>query len=142
VRERVWVSRVFWQAFSALGALVLASVLWSAFFPESLGFLSALPGAGNRTRESDGGAGRTHAVTITAAAPASAAGGAQLRVRVAPEGQVWVDGELRGAATPVLELALPPGEHVVAVGRDAPLESRRLVLRAGQSEQSFDLSAR
>jgi len=149
-RERVWVSRLFWQAFSALGALVLAFVLWSAFFPESLGFLSALPGVPNvRPRAVDAGAGSSQAVTITAAAPAAEPAQlpngleraeAQLRVRVAPAGRVWVDGQLRGAAAPLLELALPPGEHVIAVGRDAPRQTRKLVLHSGVNDLAFELT--
>ena len=154
-RERVWVSRLFWQTFSVAGALVLGFVLWSAFFPDSLGFLSGMPGASvvrpraPEPSSPDGRAGQEllDAVTITAAAPgASTTDPAQLRararVRVSPRGQVWVDGELRGAAAPSLELSLTPGEHVVAVGRNSPTQTRTVLLGAGESELVFDLAGK
>lgn len=148
-KERVWVSRLFWQAFSVTGALVLGFVLWSAFFPDSLSFLSDSPAPSMvRPRAPEPNlASATDAVTITAAAPSAtqvdpSTARALTRVHVVPRGRVWVDGELRGAATPWLELSLTPGEHVVAVGRTAPTDRRTVVLSGGQTELAFDLAAK
>jgi serine/threonine protein kinase len=68
------------------------------------------------------------------------AGPALMRVKVLPWGRVWIDHELRGEASPALELSLAAGKHLVAVGRDAPLESRSIELLPGASEVvAFDI---
>jgi eukaryotic-like serine/threonine-protein kinase len=59
---------------------------------------------------------------------------ALVRVKVIPRGRVWIDHELRGEANPGLEISLAPGKHVVAAGRDAPIESRSIELQPGASE--------
>jgi serine/threonine protein kinase len=148
-RERVWVSRLFWQAFSVTGALVLGFVLWSAFFPDTLSFLSGAPGQSvvrPRAPEESSASGQ-QAVTVSASAPSAAPSDsskprALARVRVTPQGRVWVDGELRGEATPWLELALTPGEHVVAVGRNVPSETRTVVVGGGETALAFDLAGK
>jgi hypothetical protein len=61
-------------------------------------------------------------------------------VRVSPHAQVWVDDRPRGEAAPLLRLTLPAGTHVIAVGRDAPLQSRTVELKSGSSKLiAFDL---
>lgn len=63
-----------------------------------------------------------------------------VRVRVFPWGRVWVDGEVAGSVPPILEVKLQPGAHVVAVGREAPADSKRVSVVAGQEHiVSFDL---
>jgi streptogramin lyase len=67
-------------------------------------------------------------------------GFAHARVRVSPGGQVWVDDQPQGEASPLLRLTLAPGTHVIAVGRDAPLQSRTVELKSGTSKLiAFDL---
>jgi serine/threonine protein kinase len=81
------------------------------------------PAAADRVANPAGG----HQVQTVGAA-------ALVRVKVIPWGRVWIDHELRGDATPGLEVSLAPGKHVIAAGRDAPIESRSLELQAGASE--------
>jgi eukaryotic-like serine/threonine-protein kinase len=65
---------------------------------------------------------------------------ATLRVKIFPWGRVWVDGAVVGAVPPILALRLPPGRHTVAVGREAPADSREISLVPGETRAvSFDL---
>jgi len=115
-------SRGFWQALTCMGALLLAFVAWAALSPTALLSLGLVPHAGLR-----------HEASL-ANSPAAAAGSPRLtaqgpglvavKVSIKPAGRVWVDQQLRGAAAPLLELELPAGQHVIAAGRDTPLQSR------------------
>ena len=67
-------------------------------------------------------------------------GFAHARVRATPHAQVWVDDQPQGEAAPLLRLTLPAGNHVIAVGHDAPEQSRTVELKSGSSKLiAFDL---
>jgi hypothetical protein len=59
---------------------------------------------------------------------------AVVNLHVSPWGHVWVDDEYSGIAAPALQLSLPPGKHVIAVGHKNPVERRTLDLQAHGAE--------
>jgi eukaryotic-like serine/threonine-protein kinase len=94
---------------------------------------AAAPSAASRAEKRGGNHARRPA-------PANAVAAATLRVKAFPWGRVWIDGEVRGSVPPILEVRLPPGKHTVAVGRDAPSETRNVTLRAADERLiSFEL---
>ena len=123
-RFRAWLDALlaapaFWHALTALGALLLAFVAWVAISPNALRLLGLLPAPGQPPR-----------------APIQSVEAATARVTIIvfPEGHVWVDQQLRGETPPQLELNLAPGQHVIAAGRDAPVQSRVVDLAAGSTQ--------
>jgi len=72
--------------------------------------------------------------------PAATKATAKVRVRVFPWGRVWIDGNLRGSAPPILVAELSPGTHDIAVGHEKPIETKRVTLDANEDEVvAFDL---
>jgi hypothetical protein len=68
---------------------------------------------------------------------------ASARIKVFPWGRVWIDQEARGAATPLLEVKLAPGKHVIAVGRENPIDAQTIEFKPGLAQEiSFDLEGR
>lgn len=156
--DRVLASRVFWQGLTGLGAALLVFVAWAAFSPEALLLLAADPIQPNTpTAQLTGraalGSSSVAALTSTRQPLANEASDApdpdaddgiqaSARVRVVPSGQVWIDQELIGVASPTLELSVRPGVHVISVGRDHPTQSQTVDLRPGAQQQlAFDLDA-
>jgi hypothetical protein len=160
--DRVLASRLFWQGLTGVGAALLVFVAWAAFSPEALLLLAAEPatqvvapvgrsslGASSApvaalttTRPKDGpieATGKDAAKVPTADdAPQVSA-----RVQVVPNGQVWVDQELIGEASPALELSIRAGVHVISVGRDHPIRSQTIDFKPGpQQLLSFDLEGK
>jgi eukaryotic-like serine/threonine-protein kinase len=67
-------------------------------------------------------------------------GQATVRVKVFPWGRVWIDGKVRGSVPPILEAQVNAGTHTIAVGQEAPTESRILTVAPGDNQLlSFDL---
>jgi hypothetical protein len=146
--RRIAASRRFWQGLTVLGAVLLGLVGWVALSPDAPRSLGAL-------LQSEFGASTTapHAVTPVFVPPPPAAAVAEVktesvdanaqaraRVRIVPGGRVWIDEQLRGEAP--LEVALSPGAHVIAAGRDVPIESRNVELHPGDNEIAFDLEGK
>lgn len=83
-----------------------------------------------------GGDGR-RAESRDALPPESESAG-RLRVTVVPWGRIWVDGRARGRAPRTLLLA--PGAHLVQVGFERPMASRRVRVRESRvSRVEFEL---
>jgi hypothetical protein len=147
-RFRTWTdgalaSRGFWQGLTGLGAVLLAFVAWVAMSPDALFSLGLLPRSGHRYDA-------RHTVLQSSPTQTAAEGSGQAAVDAAvqvtvkvsgsPSGHVWVDQQPRGVAAPLLVLELAPGEHVISVGRDVPLQSRVVQLAAAAPAfVAFDL---
>ena len=156
--DRVLASRLFWQSLTALGAALLVFVAWAAFSPEALLLLAADPSkphppTAQLTGRAALGSSSVAALTSTRQGEVERNEGerkdvddsvqASARVRVVPSGQVWIDQELIGVASPTLELSVRPGVHVISVGRDHPTQSQTVDLRPGpQQLLAFDLEGK
>lgn len=68
-------------------------------------------------------------------------GGVLVRVKVFPWGRVWIDGAVRGAVPPILQARVRPGMHTISVGQEAPVETRTIEVKEGETPLvSFDLN--
>lgn len=164
--DRVLASRLFWQGLTGIGAALLVFVAWAAFSPEALLLLAADPSAQTPPSQplrggSSLGSSSVAALTAARAQPpqtgpveatgkdaakvpfADEAPQVSARVQVVPNGQVWVDQELIGEASPSLELSLSAGVHEISVGRDHPTRSQTVDFKPGpQQLVAFDLEGK
>jgi len=67
-------------------------------------------------------------------APAVATAPASLTVVVFPWGDVWIDGQRRGAA-PLKNLALKPGRYEIGAGQGKPTVTQTIRLRSGENRK-------